>query len=441
MLGPLGAPQVAAPTPFTQLTQEIGQFPEQQRQAQLQQADADMATLQSSTQRLSVLNKMIAANQGLAGDPNIISAAQRAFRAMGLDAPMTSANGKQSLDARAMGAYAPAQDFIAQNLPTILQTDPEQRSAMIQAVTGITPSQDMMDALNKLPRKYLQSPAEATGLLTYVRQAVQGLSKPGGSIDNAIAAIESTAKPLSEIGIDTNMLVAQLKPDLYAQALQAAQLQLMQAKTADEQAKAKVLIDTLPAKMNEIQSTADLKRVMEQYYPQMAQAATTRANAAAQLTQPRIDELKSQTDKNHADTQKLLQDVASGTRNGKDLLSNANQSQHLYGVIEAEWTQAQADATAHANDPEGKALQASADQLYTQMLQAQKDSASAQQAYTAWQAKASGHAPGGAPHGPPADMRPGTVEHYNALDAAGKAAYIQNPNVPQDVRDYLKSLP
>ena len=46
--------------------------------------------------------------------------------------------------------------------------------------------------------------------------------------------------------------------------------------------------------------------------------------------------------------------------------------------------------------------------------------------------------PGG---GPPADMKPGTVEAWNGLDAAGRAAWLSSPKIPEDVKAYLKTLP
>jgi hypothetical protein len=41
----------------------------------------------------------------------------------------------------------------------------------------------------------------------------------------------------------------------------------------------------------------------------------------------------------------------------------------------------------------------------------------------------------------PPDMRSGTVEYYKSLDPAARKAYVNNPNVPADVRSYLNTLP
>ena len=75
------------------------------------------------------------------------------------------------------------------------------------------------------------------------------------------------------------------------------------------------------------------------------------------------------------------------------------------------------------------------------MVTAQSDATEANKLYTRMRTQLGiGGTGDQSPGNAPADMLPGTVEHYSALDAAGKAAYLKNSKVPEDVRKYLGSL-
>ena len=330
MLGPMSGPALPQQSLLTDVGSAIGAFPAAQQQAQQTQADTDMKNMQAAAQRLNVLNQMTAANPNTASDPNIISAYDRAYKFMGMPTPVTSDGGTKKIDINAAGAYHGIQSFIAQNLPMLQQMDPGDRSAAIEAATGTAPPQQLVDTLNKLPRKYLQSPAEAGQLLNYVKTSVASLGKPGGSIDNVISSITSVAKPLSEIGLDSDALVSQLKPDLYAAAMSQAQLNLINAKTADEQAKAKSALELLPQKIAQIKTTDDLKTVMMSYYPAMAAAATSRAASDAALVGPKIDNLRAQTAKDFAEADKAHNEATQllGTANLAAKFGVKNQSSY-----------------------------------------------------------------------------------------------------------------
>jgi hypothetical protein len=408
-LGPVGAPQYNQPTPLVELGAAVGQFPAQQRQAQSenlgiqeQQQQLDTQQFQMASQRLSVLNKMIAQNPAIGSSPDIVSAYQRAFKAMGMDAPLTPGqDGKQGIDAQAVGAFAPLHDFIAQNLPMLLQTEPKDRAGLIQSATGQPVPPEIADQLAKIPRKYLQSPAEAGSLLNYVKTSVGGLNKPGGSIDNVIATIQAVSKPLADAGIDANVLIDGLKPDLYAQAMQQAQLALIQAKTKDEVAKAQVALKMLPERISAIHSLNDLHSVMAEYYPQMAAAAGQRAGAdasraasdAAQVG-AKIDKLKADTAKDYADADAAhqraltLHQTLSNTVSGhvppsvlSTLQRAAHEAQARYDSLNKAYQQSLLDAQTYKGQPYGAQAQAAADGYKRAMDDAAKDVGSASSLY------------------------------------------------------------
>lgn len=456
----LGAPS-AGPTqpttsPLLQLGQAVGQYPMDQLKIQQQRADTDAANMQSAAQRINVLNTITSQNQATLGDPNIVSAYERAYKQMGLPAPTISDGGTKRIDPNATGAYHGIQSFIAQNLPMLRQMDPTERGPAIKAATGVDVPQAMLDALNKLPRQYLQSPAEAGQLLSYVKSSVASLGKPGGSIDNVVSAISAVAKPLGEIGIDSNGLVAQLKPDLYAQAMQQAQLNLIQAKTEKQRADAQSELTLLPEKIAQIRTTDDLKKVMETYYPQMAAAATSNAQSTAALVGPKIDALRATTAKDFAEADKAHADMTSllstgnlslkfGVKNPTELLktlqTSAHEAQGRVDKLTTSYNTALQDAQLFAGQPYGTQAQAAATQYKAEIDKATKDATDAGALYTRMQSQF--HIGGDGdqkPGGAPADMKPGTVEYYSSLNASGKQQYLKRSDVPEDVRKYLAGL-
>lgn len=388
-LGPVAtAPVITPPSVPGEIASAIGQFPAQQQQYQVNQAELDAKNMEAGAKKMTVLNQLVFSNPAMAYDPHMIAAAKSAFGQLGVPAPITSIDGKEAIDTKALGAFGPAQGFIAQNLEMLLQTDPDQRGAMIEAATGQAAPQAVLDQLSKLPRKYLQSPQEATGLLTFVRQSVAQIGKPGGSIDNAIASIDATSKPLGEIGIDTGMLVSMLKPDLYAQALQGAQLQLTQARTAQQQASAQTLIQTLPAKIAAIQTTTDLKKVMEEYYPAIAAARTEQAATQASEAPSLIAERQAQTkkaiqdsDEAHARTIEINQRVTTGGASIKELQTQQTVSQQNYDRLEASYQNAIADEKATTDPATRKTLNDLAYNLKHRMERAAADAGELQTHY------------------------------------------------------------
>src|SRR6202050_4855182 len=179
-LGPVGAPVLAQPSVPGEIAQAIGQYPEQKQKYDYQQAEIDAQNMQNSSQKLTVLNKMISANPLVGKNPQIVQAVQRAFQGMGMPAPMKNIDGVQSLDTDALAALGPIPEFIAANLKDIIQLPPEARETYLKLGTSsATIPQSMLDALGKFPQ---QTSATADELLGILGKSVQSLNTPGGDI-------------------------------------------------------------------------------------------------------------------------------------------------------------------------------------------------------------------------------------------------------------------
>lgn len=438
---------VPAPSP---LLTGIANAPQAQQQQQLDQLKVDDAQFQSASQRLAVLTKIFQNNPGAAADPKMMDATQRAYKAMGMEAPTTTDGGKTSLDLDALGATAPVHSFVAQNFDMLSRLKPDDRDAAVFAATG----QHAGEAITKLPQKFLQSPAEAGTLLNYVKTTIASLGKPGGSIDNVTAALQAVSKPLEEaFGMNSDMLLAGLKPDLYAQAMQNAQLMLMSAKTDKERATATSLMTMLPVKIQSIKTTDDLHKVMAEYYPQMAAAATTRASTDAALLPAKIEHLMAETGKDQAESTKINTEnqgliaaaqagLKFGVKNPGELLNtlqkSAHESQQRVDTLQAKLQQAQLDAQTYAGQPYGQQA-ASAVTMYSEQIKAaQTQAVTANSLYQQTQHQLMGKPGDDQKPAVPQDMRPGTVEYYAKLTPPQKKEWIKG--LPADVQQYLGTL-
>jgi hypothetical protein len=462
ILGPVGAPQYAQPTILTDAAQAIEQFPQQQQAFQQKQTDLESDQYGLANQRLSVLTRMAQEHPETLSDPKIVGAFQRAYKLMGMEAPTTVSNGKTSIDAQAVGAYAPLHDFLAKNWDTLATMEPTDREKL---VSGLGLGQ-LPESIANIPRKFLQSPAEASKLLDTVRQSIASLNKPGGSLENVIALIEGIQAPLKDAFGDNapQVMIDSLKPDLYAQLMQKAQLALINARTDDEKAKAKTLYDTLGPKIQEIHSITDLHGVMEQYYPEMAAAAGQRAGAAAENADTnrtempyKIQAMKDASAKSQQDAQlarartKAIQDAAEqglkfGVKNPSAMVStlqrDAHETQVRIDALQKSLAQAQIDEQTYKGQPYGQQAHEAAAQYTKELADATADHTKAQDLYNRARDSVAGlnggttHEPGK----PPADMPAGAVDYYKSLSPTDRAAYLNSPKVPADVRQYLKGV-
>ena len=427
-MGPVSAPGIVMQSPLAQVTQAIGEYPQDRQKFQMQQAELDAKNMENASQKLSVLNKMISANPGTATNPQISAAVQRAFGQMGLAAPMTTVNGVQQLDMSAMQAFGPAQDFIGQNLAMLLSFPPTQRGDVISAATGQAAPQGVIDSLSKLPVRTVQSPAEAAGMLTYVRTMFGSIVK-GGDVDNAMNMLNLAAVPVSQIfGITPDEFKAgfinELKPDLTAQLQRQATLMLTGAKTEDERAKAQNLLTLLPAKLDQIKTGDDLKRVMEEYYPAMAGAATSRAATSA----AEAPSVEARNNAAAAASTARANDLKTGVAHLGKLETTANAAQTLYSHLQYDMQQRTTDIqtyqTAHPGadpktDPQLKNLTQELTALQNRAHQAQASAAQAQKNYETFQTHLHNEAtqpdPSSQPQGPPT-VQKGNTTYYQHAD-------------------------
>jgi len=394
---PITAPIVQGPTAAGQIAEAAGALPGLQQQYQLNQAELDAQNFQNASQKLAVLNRIIfsSPNQSAAQNPDIVAATQRAFKQMGVAAPMQGG----ALDVNALQAFGPAQDFVAQNLSTLLSFTPEQRASVIQAATGQAPPQSMLDSLNKLPTRTLQNPQEAAGMLKYVGGIITNIQK-GGDIGNAMTMLDAAAVPMSQLfGITPDEFkadfIANLKPDLTAQLINQAKYQLEVAQTQNNAAHAQYwqgLLSEVPAKIDEIHSSADLKRVMQEYYPEMAAAATSRAATSAAEAPSLIQERTAQAGLATA----RARDLAVGTQHLSALEKSANAAETSYSHIQYDLGQAQTALSTyqqgHAGadpktDPQLRRLQADVNDLQGKATQARHTADAANNALTSYTQK------------------------------------------------------
>lgn len=425
-MGAVSAPAIVTQAPIAQIGEAIGEFPAQQRQAQMQQAELDAKNMEIASQKFSVLNKMLGSNPALSNDPHMIAATQRAFQQMGLTAPMTNVNGVQGLDMTALAAFGPTQDFLAQNMGTVLSFAPEQRAAYIKATTGQDAPQGVLDSLNKLPVRTITSPSEATGMLTTLRGAFTNISK-GGDVNNAITQLDMMSKPLAQLfGITpeefTNQYVAELKPDVTATLQRQAMLNLTNAKTDEQKALAQTQIQELPAKIAQIKSLTDLHAVMAEYYPEIADARATSANAAASNAATRVSEAPSTIARNNAqagyDTARTA-DLNYGNAGLAKLQKGANDAQTLYSHIQYDLAQRKTDLstlmqTAGPDDPQVKKLQGQISELQSRADAAETSAKKAQHTY---ESAAATHVQA---------AKTGDNDHPVAQDFNGREVYFRN---------------
>lgn len=326
------APQTPLESPAGQIAEAIGQFPQDQQKYQLQQAEIDAQGIDNASKKLAVLNKLISSNLGLASSPQMIAAAQRAFQGLGMPAPMKNVNGVPSLDTDALYSFGPASEFMAQNLGMMLSFPPDQRGALIEAATGQTLPEGVMQRLSALPQRMISTPSELGGLYNRATQAIDNLRYPGATIEGALAVI----KPINEVlrqngmpGVDVEDLMG---AGLHQALLNQAQLQGMDAKSAEQYAQ------------------AGLAKVRTELAPTYAAAATTRANASmvsanASASRAATSALRApaeiardyaEADHAEAQTKELVQKVATGGATLKDLEANANNAQSLVARLEAD---------------------------------------------------------------------------------------------------------
>ena len=467
----MAAPVIVQPTLGGQIAQAAGQYPEDQQKLAMQQAELDAQTIDSSSKRLSVLSKMFSSNPGVATNPQMIQATQRAFKGLGMDAPMKNVNGVPSLDTDALYAFGPASDFISQNLGMLLQFKPDQRGSLVQAATGQALPDGITQRLSSLPQRMISTPSELSGLYSRATQAIDNLRFPGATVDGTISIIKPINEVLQENGMPGIDMQDLENSGVYQSLLNQAQLQGLQGKAAEQFAQAglaKIRTTLAPglAQDSHTRAAADTTRAAASVTS--ADASASRAATEAYKAPAEVQRDYAEAGQAQAKTRQIIQQAATGGGSLKDLQTFATTTEQQAERLDAyvngnnqnnpglkiqiqNLTTEYSSTTLHPQglqDPQYLAQHKQLnDELYNyqhRVIAARRAAAEAQGAVQSAQARLHAGSTGGnhpaggvAPH----DMRPGTLEYYNSLTPEQKQQYAQNPNVPQDVREYLKNLP
>jgi hypothetical protein len=429
-IGPIStAPVINGPSVPGEIAQAIGQFPQQQQQYQMQQAELDATNIDNSSKKLAVLTKLISANPNLASNPQLIQAAQRSFKGLGMDAPLKNIGGVQSLDTDALYAFGPSSEFIASNLSTLLSFPPDQRAALIQAATGTAIPDGVAKQLSNLPQRVISTPTELSGLYGKAQQAIANLRFPGATVDGAIAIIRPINQVLQQNGMPGIDMEDLDGASAYQALINQANLQGLQGGAAEKFAQAglaKIRTELAPQLAADATERAQADTTRAAASTVSANASASRAASYAARTPAAIAHDYATADQAEAQTKKLVQEVATGSASLKDLEANANNGEALVARLESDLndptqginTQITAYKAAHpeatvANDPQLKELNDSAYDTENRIKQARRASATAQAAFQQGQAHLhSGSPTSGTPQkGPGA---PAMAQHLTA---------------------------
>jgi hypothetical protein len=394
MPGISSAPQIVQPSVPGEIASAIGDFPKQQQDYQLKQAEIDAQGIDNSSKKLAVLTKLISANPGLATNPQLIQSAQRSFQGLGMSAPLKNVNGVQSLDTDALYAFGPASEFIAQNLPMLLAFKPARRADIVQTATNQALPDGVAQRLASLPQKVIQSPQQLTSLFEHGMTMVQGLRLPGSDVGNVVATLRGINETLADNGM-AGINTEEIEQSAYVGLLGQAQLQHLQGQAAEEFAQAglaKIKTELEPAELAVHQENAAAHTVE-------AGASASRAASYAARTPAAIAHDYAAADQAEANTKKLVQEVATGGASLKDLEANANNARALVARLESDlndptqglqsqitsYKAAHPEATAQ-NDPQLKQLNDDAYDIEQKIKGARKAADTAQSAFQQGQA-------------------------------------------------------
>lgn len=381
------------------------------------------------------------------------------------------------LDVNAFTGKDPVRDFIQKNLPNIEASPPEQRANLIETATGqkLTPEQSkqvesipyelppnaqvkregQVNTLINQQLKQAASTGTSTSLIAAVRYASGQVERIYGNTPEGEEKAQEAIAALTDQALNsmTPAEIAKIAEQKATTGLKDTQAQVMRETAQPRIELYQAQADEARQRGHALQENADTQKALIGAKYMNAQAAVKNAySRAATIESTNAEKWASA----HYYGSRAQDIVAQGNeRATRDALNavRAAKSSADNGIRNMQTQIAGIQKTMLAGgvgmDPGTKAkVQRSVDGLNAQLQVLQSRSSEYDSTISTLTNKlAPGANLGAAPQqsginisGAPNDMRPGTVEYYQTLNPDQQKVYLNNKNVPEDVRMYLAGL-
>lgn len=452
MNGPIQIPQVpaipappSAPRPniLQQILEAASQYPQMKQQAETQQLQQSQVRNQAFSDQLAQIHDLVSSRPEMASDQRVLATVANIFKMRGLPPPIAAdpQSGQSKVDINALGIETPAQKALQNPEFTqwFMKLPPENRKAISES-SGLHFSDDVVNA----PQFNAPSAGEITAAVKEFANLPQQIATGQATLDGAISTIQGLYPILKSSGVDPAAMIASLKPTLTAK-LQAEIAQKVASGHLSE-ANAATVMGTLTAKIRKANSDADfaaihadIAKIDDQFRAASDSAKIKKDEADATRALADANRSNAQAEHAHQQAQQIL--TGHGASHLSTVLNTLQRDhhqqalavQHLRGTSEFYRSQ----LINETDDGKKAQIQARIKELDAQAAAAQTRADKSKAQYEALQHTAVSKELQG---GEPADMRPGTVEFFQSLDPQKKQAYLANPKVPQDVRDYLAAM-